>query len=213
MVARSPSSCSSTDFLRARGWMPCETCGAGGIAEQDDVARGRAHRERVGERQCPASSITSVSTAPAERFVGEEPRRTREEQDIRVRGRERSNVRLVVIDPSCRKLRVAVRGLLEAAEAQALLPRRRLDLPQEVVDALWLVAATPTRRLRRISSVMPRAVHVLPVPGGPGRRGSSRPATPRAGAARRCPSSCTAHRARRPCRRGGVRSQDVAERA
>ena len=99
----------------------------------------------------------------------EEPRGAGEQQDVGA-GAAKSST------PSALLIEVAVVVRLVVAARAFFSPRNRRPSSSAAFStsssrlwiALWLVAATPTRRPRRISSVISRApVHVLPVPGGP----------------------------------------------
>ena len=101
------------------------------VAEQDDVARARPERERVGERHLPRLVDEQRVDDALHVFAREEPRGAGEQQhvllrcgEVRLVPRRRHEVGLVQV------------ALLQPAELEALLARRLLDLGDEVVDRL-----------------------------------------------------------------------------
>ena len=172
IVGLSPSRCSSTEAARALGMRALRDLRElQRIAEQHDVARRGSHRERVGERHLPGlvddqrvdacRRALRARTATPSRRRAERRRRASANSpsfgDAADRSRCRSTTPVVPRRPS------SARGSRTPSSCAACsTSSSRLWI------ALWLVAVTPTRRPRRMRSMMSRApVHVLPVPGGP----------------------------------------------
>src|SRR3989442_95803 len=85
------------------------------IAEQDHVARGRPHRERVGQRDLPRLVDHERVDGAVEILVGEEPGRAREQPDVRPGARERVDTRHIGDRTALvERLVVAIGRLLEA---------------------------------------------------------------------------------------------------
>ena len=110
-----------------------------GIAEQDQVARGGAHREGVGEGHLPGlvDDERVDEGAAVEILVGEEPRRAGHELGARRRRHELVGVGEVG-DPVGRVLRLGAAGggFLQAADPDTFLARRPADLVEQVMDRL-----------------------------------------------------------------------------
>ncbi len=110
------------------------------VAEQHDVACGRSHRQRIGERHLPGlvdhQGVDRGRGAAVQALVGEEPGGSGEEHRVRGGGERRdvggAGDRAAVVE----RLVVAGGRLLETAEAKAFLGRRLLHLGEQVVDRL-----------------------------------------------------------------------------
>src|SRR5262245_39388558 len=118
------------------------------IAEQDQVARGGAHGEGVGEAHLPglvddervdegAAVWAGVWAAAVEIVAGEQPRRAGHEIRAR-RGRHELVGVVNVSDPVGCVLRLGAAGarFLQATDPYTLLARRPADLVEQVVDGL-----------------------------------------------------------------------------
>ena len=131
-IVASPSSrCSSTDASLSSGMRALQHLAELlRVADEHEVARRGAHRERVGERDLAGLVDEEVVELPVVLVVGEEPRGAAEQLAV---------VAVVVVehvlDPVALVLRLlAVARLLEAAERDAELGRAFHDLLEQLVD-------------------------------------------------------------------------------
>ena len=137
------------------------------VADEDDVARAGAHRERVGERD--------LAGLVDEQVVERRCRRSsrRRATPCRRRRRRRCRPSASVTFSMCRRPRTRTRGCRRSpssargSRARAP-PAASSTASSRLWIALWLVEATPTVLPASIRSAISRPdVHVLPDPGGP----------------------------------------------
>jgi len=108
-----------------------------GISEENQVAGGRAHGQRIRERDLAGLVDHQVVQRTVQLGAREEPRRPREELNIRGGIRERGVVRIAPEEVAVELgFGIAGRRLLEPLEANAGVPGHPLDLGQEIVDGL-----------------------------------------------------------------------------
>jgi len=106
------------------------------IAQQDDVARRRSHRECVRQRDLARLVDHQRVHAAVQVLPREQPRGAGEEQDIPPGADEVGNL-LRVPDRRAAVRRLLVgRRLLEPAEREPFFPRRLLHLGEQIVDHL-----------------------------------------------------------------------------
>ena len=137
------------------------------VADEHDVARGGAHRERVGERDLPGlvdeEVVEASSRAP----------RARRARPCRRRGRSRCSRRELVTLAIVRVSRSTDSGLpslafLSPSKSSPISAAAASTSSSRLWIALWLVEATPTVLPAAIRSAISRPdVQVLPEPGGP----------------------------------------------
>ena len=137
IVGASPSRCSRTEAPVPAGCDGLRDLGElERIAEENQVAGGGAHRERVRQGDLAGLVQDEIVQRAVELLAGEEPGRAGEELDVGAGGLE-GRVVLVGLDELALVLGLRiVGGLLEAPEAHAGLPRDLLDLGEQVVDGL-----------------------------------------------------------------------------
>ena len=145
IVGASPSRCSRTEApVPGRVHPLGDLRELKRIAQEDQVAGRRAHRQRVGERDLAGLVDDEVVERAVQVWPREEPGRSGEELDVAARTRERRVVR-VALDELAVVLGLGVPGrrLLEPLEAHARVPGDRLDLVEQVVDGLVALRGDP----------------------------------------------------------------------
>ena len=137
MVGASPSRCSRTEAPGARRVHGLRDLGElERIAEENQVAGGGAHRERVRQGDLAGLVQDEIVQRAVELLAGEEPGGAGEELDVGAGGLE-GRVVVVGLDELAVVLGLGIAGgLLEPLEAHAGLPRHFLDLGEQVVDGL-----------------------------------------------------------------------------
>ena len=128
------------------------------VAEQDEVARRRADRERVRERDLPALVDEQRVDVLVELLAREEERRAGKELELRVE-------HLIVLRRRCRRTAprtgsASLLALLPPPERVALLVRRLLEVLEELVDRLVAERRDPDP----LASLHQRDRHPRPVP-------------------------------------------------
>ena len=103
------------------------------VAEENEVPRGRADRDRIRQRELPGLVDEERVHVPGQLLAREQPRRSGDQVQVRV---EHGVVRARVLDHAALELGVGAGRLLQTADLDALLGRGGLDLLEMLVDRL-----------------------------------------------------------------------------
>ena len=135
------------------------------VADEHEVARRGAHRERVGERDLAGLVDEQVVELAVVLAVGEEPGRAAEQVAVVAVG-----VVEDVLDPVARvpRLRAVALAFFSPRNVTPSSAAPSTTSSSSLWIARWLVEATPTRLPASTSRAIRRPeVYVLPEPGGP----------------------------------------------